>query len=220
MQQLSGLIHLYLQDERHAFVLAGELPADLNVQELILTDLNADGLADLYVGDWGSGVDSEGQFFPGRSVVWLGEGAARFRPSAPIDAHGRRHRLIDVSGDGALDLVTPGALRLGQGDGTFGPAQPLPTSEASDLAAADFDGDGRLDLAYNDFTGLWVLPGYGTGFGTPVALRGPLSSTLLLAAQLSGSPLPDLVALSSRYLDSVPVDELVVLTNQTATCHP
>ncbi len=63
--------------------------------------------------------------------------------------------IADLDGDGVLDLVLPGpatlTLLLGNGDGTFRPA-PFDAVPARDYAdavgasAADYDGDGALDL--------------------------------------------------------------------------
>ena len=64
----------------------------------------------------------------------------------------------DVNGDGNLDLVTAGApgenvsVTLGNGDGTFGPAQytPIPPPQgghATLVAVGDFNGDHFADVA-------------------------------------------------------------------------
>ena len=77
--------------------------------------------------------------------------------------------LADLNGDGALDLATsslsavPIAVRLGHGDGTFAPAQPVAAAPGpSGIAAGDLNGDGALDLV----TGLQPLRA-----GRPLALR-------------------------------------------------
>ena len=91
----------------------------------------------------------------------------------------------DVNGDGLQDLVTYAepvggyvlSVALNQGAGRFGKAGTFPTglSLASVVRAADFDGDGVLDLAasYNSRAGGsatgFVLRGLGGGqFGPPV----------------------------------------------------
>jgi len=69
--------------------------------------------------------------------------------------------IADFNGDGKLDIVFPGAgvnspigyvsqllLLLGNGDGTFRQGPPLPIASGSyDVAAGDFNGDGKPDLA-------------------------------------------------------------------------
>jgi hypothetical protein len=62
-------------------------------------------------------------------------------------------KLIDLDGDGRLDLVTANggthdvSIRYNQGDGTFGGETRLPVGIGpNDVIAADLDGDGRPDL--------------------------------------------------------------------------
>ncbi|HEX8412058.1 MAG TPA: VCBS repeat-containing protein [Thermoanaerobaculia bacterium] len=88
--------------------------------------------------------------------------------------------LVDVNGDGRNDLVTLEdpvvnnfaelgflVIRLGNGNGTFGSRRELPAGRTpSYLAAADFNNDGRLDLAVSDFTpngGIHLYRGTGSG---------------------------------------------------------
>jgi hypothetical protein len=56
----------------------------------------------------------------------------------------------DLNGDGTRDLMVasyagPISVLLGAGDGTFGAMPRDGTPYGSELAAADLDGDGRLD---------------------------------------------------------------------------
>lgn len=87
----------------------------------------------------------------------------------------------DFNGDGKLDLVTANygaanlSIFLGNGDGTFQP--PHTISIGSDtrpvgIAAADFNGDGKLDLAIGydvqNSTGVSILLGNGDGTFQPI----------------------------------------------------
>lgn len=95
--------------------------------------------------------------------------------------------LVDVDGDGKNDLVTTEdpvvnnfvelgfvVVRLGNGNGTFGTPRELPAGNTpSFLAAADFNNDGRIDLAVSDFTpagGLHLYRGTGSGAFREAAL--------------------------------------------------
>lgn len=111
----------------------------------------------------------------------------------------------DIDGDGIVDLVTPTRLGgvtavLGQGDGTFGPAYLAGRTgrfnvvELGDSVLADFDGDGRLDLAVGAATGLQVLRNVGAGqFGRPTAYQPGSSYGRLVVAELNGDGDPDLL---------------------------
>ena len=65
--------------------------------------------------------------------------------------------VADFNGDGKLDLVVGGAnsdnvnvvsVLLGNGDGTFQAAVNYGAGTGGPVAVGDFNGDGRLDLAF------------------------------------------------------------------------
>ena len=90
---------------------------------------------------------------------------------------GNNHIAADLNGDGIPDLAGTGtnaaSVMLGNGDGTFRPKVNYPVGgQAQDLAAGDFNGDGRLDLvvSLSDIvSSLSLLTGNGDGtFNAPV----------------------------------------------------
>jgi hypothetical protein len=128
---------------------------------------------------------------------------------------GYRHELAlgDFDHDGRLDVAAASGvdsllvIARGNGDGTFTVAQQKtfvadPRLEVR-VVAADVDGDGRLDLAVANGEGLRILHGAGDG----TFADGPLvpldweqtwgEPRRLVAANLNGDGLPDLLAVES-----------------------
>ena len=80
---------------------------------IAIGDLNGDGIPDVVAfSNFGQKID-----------VLLGDGTGAFQevPTLPttIVASNAGLTLVDVNGDGILDLVTDGSFLLGNGDGTF-----------------------------------------------------------------------------------------------------
>jgi hypothetical protein len=90
---------------------------------------------------------------------------------------GNSHIAVDLNGDGILDLAGPGAIgaavMLGNANGTFQARVDFPTGgQSQDLAAGDFNSDGKQDLAVtinSPELSLSLLTGNGNGtFNAPV----------------------------------------------------
>ncbi|MGD9764780.1 MAG: FG-GAP repeat domain-containing protein [Candidatus Binatia bacterium] len=88
--------------------------------------------------------------------VFAGDGTGFFNPSDTIltGPGPRDFKLVDVNGDGELDLIVAVAnadavtVQLGNGDGTFDAAAVHPVGTAPTLlAVADIDRNGTLDIA-------------------------------------------------------------------------
>jgi hypothetical protein len=117
----------------------------------VVADLNNDGKLDIV--NLNNSSNSE-------ISVLLGNGDGTFQQpvdySAPgLTTFGNPLLIGDFNSDGNLDLIVAENsggfyLLLGNGDGTFQPAQSFPLSppDTGAIAAGDFNGDGNLDLAF------------------------------------------------------------------------
>ncbi|MGA3028587.1 MAG: VCBS repeat-containing protein [Bryobacteraceae bacterium] len=201
------------------------VPAGLNVASLAAGDFNGDGKPDLAVV-----VNTEDGGAADEVLIFLGNGDGSFKLSATYAAGPVAFAIVagDFNGDGKLDLAianqgTNGqqnggiSLLLGKGDGTFSALPPIPLSGSTDvspyavgpssIAAADLNGDGKLDLVVtlsNGTTypgGLAVLLGRGDGsFLAPVIY--PVTAAGVVIGDLNGDGIPDLIVSTPMSTDA------------------
>ena len=178
----------------------------VNPVAVAAADFNGDGKIDLAAVGSSSGL----------AYVLLGNGDGTFQAPVPYAAVPGANFLVvaDVNGDGHPDLLVTGqgppggvkggiAVLLGNGDGSFRPAVNYAAgSHPVRLTAADFNGDGKIDLAVADFGtvgsasdpgGIDILLGKGDGTFLPaVKSAAGVNPNLVAAGDWNGDGKPDL----------------------------
>jgi hypothetical protein len=92
---------------------------------------------------------------------------------------------------------------LGRGDGTFGNPVSYITGSlfSNDVKAADFNGDGEIDLALATEQGIFYFPGNGAGtFGSPILTPMPFGVIVTVLGDFNGDGKPDLAMTGSDNL--------------------
>jgi hypothetical protein len=154
----SATIYVLLGDNSGAFTFNSALgPYYFTGQvRTYLFDVNGDGKLDIVVND----------IIGAQTYVLLANGAATFQPATVYLSFARL--FIDLNGDGHPDLVGMPALGQvqileGKADGTFGSPTVIATIGSNDqlVSAADFNGDGVLDLLFLTPDGVGVALGQG-----------------------------------------------------------
>jgi hypothetical protein len=193
---------------------------------LVTGDFNGDGRTDLAVANAGDGTVS----------VLLGNGNGTFQPQVTSTVGSGPDALVaaDFNGDGHTDLAVANyndndvSMLLGNGDGTFQPQVTTPVGvgggdKPAALAAGDFRGDGRTDLAValEGDNVVWVFLGNGNGtFQSPVTYVVGSNPIGLAAGDFTGDGRTDLAVANTDPAERSPNYVSVLLGNGDGTFQP
>jgi hypothetical protein len=135
-------------------------------------DFNEDGHPDLLVYGLGSGTGGQPglvvQVFLANPIPSPRLTVPSFRPLAvqqlalpQLTQAGQTLAVLDVDGDGHLDLLAGNTVAYGNGDGTFGRVAVLPALATgyNQTYAVDIDGDGKTDIVAVDTPPAVSAPG-------------------------------------------------------------
>jgi FG-GAP-like repeat len=155
------------------------ITGDADTNFVATADLNHDGKLDLVMASGGNSSPPDSIPTTGSVNVRLGRGDGTFQK--PVSYPGVLPSAIaigDFNEDGIPDIavnsrnefgIFPGQILLGNGDGTFRSGPSLPPGIQS-LVAADFNHDGKIDLAVGMSGGVGTMLGNGDGTFHPLSV--------------------------------------------------
>jgi uncharacterized protein (TIGR03437 family) len=214
---------ILLGDGRGNFTAASSVPFEASSLNFVVGDFNGDGKPDVAV----QYVDNFFKFLGAGATVLLGDGAGGLSFASTLPSPGSdtssRFTVADLNGDGKQDLIVSSSNRntvtvlLGDGTGTFANASgspynirvpPLNFSFVHAVAAADFNRDGRTDLAV---LGTDSLPAFALLLNGVGSIATDPAQVTFNAAAGQPPPAPIAITVSSP---SVPTSTFSVKTDQ------
>jgi uncharacterized protein (TIGR03437 family) len=181
---------------------------------VVVADFNGDGNADLAVSNTSSNAIS----------ILLGNGNGTFQTNVDFTADTKSSvqtlAVGDLNGDGKLDIAVANfgcnpcdqpnplgsvSVLMGNGNGTFQSFVTYPAGDpAQSIAIADFNGDGKPDIAYTNFLSyrVSILQNNGDGtFPAPAGFGADNGPLFVTTGDLNRDGKPDLVAVNGGMSD-------------------
>ena len=164
-------------------------------------DVNGDGLTDTAATEIGAGA--------GKLRVYISNGDGNFTGKPPVNVGNfpQDVTLGRFDGDNDLDAAVANqttaslTILLNDGSGTFTPSPTVvdpPGSDAMGVASADFDSDGKVDLAIAAINGpdpgVSFAKGNGDGTFSPPVLLGAAGAQKMAVGDVNRDARPDIVA--------------------------
>jgi uncharacterized repeat protein (TIGR01451 family) len=170
-----------------------------DTDHVIVADFNNDGKPDLLA----TGV---------LQYLLLGNGNGTFQPAQllGLPPYAVVSAVADFNGDGRQDIAyvftsTTGNgvyIALGNGDGTFAtPTATILTSIPDWIAAGDFNGDGKVDIAIAGNNGVTILLGNGDGTFQAPAVTSLSNVSTIAVGDFNRDGIPDLALGSASTLN-------------------
>jgi hypothetical protein len=196
----SNSISILLNNGDGTFLPQIVIPVGTRPGGVAVADINGDGIPDLAVSNY---ADDTIEILPGEGDAIFGPAQLYATNVGPGFAGPGPPVLADVNGDGIPDLVYPDyedanvAVRLGLGNGLFGPQVTYPTELGSySIKVVDVNGDGIPDIvdanAVNDSVSVLLGKGNGT-FGPQQVYPVGFDPFAIAVADFNGDGIPDIV---------------------------
>jgi hypothetical protein len=196
--RVGGGIEVLLGNGDGTFRQLASFASEFFVESLQAGDLDADGVLDVVLSDQ----------YQLRRLLGIGDGSfgsslTFYSPDTLFAPLSGAITLIDVNVDGLLDVATGRDLFIGAGAADFFLPESLGTNGRY-VASGDFNGDGRIDLAYSEWGTIAIVLAEPSGLAEPSRIMLECGGgSQIEAGDLNGDGVSDLVIVGSGCLNTL-----------------